>query len=278
MKGKAGKIILVSASLLIAIIIYFLPRTAIQQVSPVRLPPINAPEYFTELENRQQLNLDGWQKQQLMKWKAILNNPDAESLTYYDSIALLWDERKMYSLSAYWYEKKAEQDNSESSFLNAAYRYFDAIRQAVDTNVRSLLIQKAIDAYTRVITLNPQNLNARTDLGILYAENSDNPMKGINLLLEVIKEDPGHEMAQLNLGLLSVKSGQLDKALERFDKVLAINPSRIEVHLYKAHVYMQKNKNRLAAEELKRFIASSTDQSLVAQAMVLMEELQKKDK
>jgi tetratricopeptide (TPR) repeat protein len=277
MKGKAGKLILVGASLLISVIIYLLPRTAIKSVSSEPLPPINAQEYFAELQWRQENNLNEGQKQQLMRWKAHLTEPSPDNLIYYDSIAFLWDQRKMYGLSAYWYEKKAGRDSSESSFLNAAYRYFDAIRQAVDTNVRSLLVQKAIEAYNQVITLNPHNLNARTDLGILYAENSDNPMKGINLLLEVIKEDPQHEMAQLNLGLLSVRSGQLEKALDRFDKVLSINPSRIEVHLYKAHVYMQQNQNRLAADELKRFIASSTDQELIAQARALMEELRAKN-
>ncbi|MBK7682250.1 MAG: tetratricopeptide repeat protein [Bacteroidetes bacterium] len=95
---------------------------------------------------------------------------------------------------------------------------------ANDSMIQSLLVGKAITNYQKVLELNPNNLNAKTDLGACYADGTSEPMKGIMLLRDVVAADPNHEMAQYNLGMLSVKSGQLDKAIERFQKVPEINP------------------------------------------------------
>ena len=73
-------------------------------------------------------------------------------------------------------------------------------------------------SHGKVLAINPDNLDAKTDLGICYAEGTTTPMQGIMLLREVVEKNPGAN-AQFNLGILSVRSGQYDKALERFSKV-----------------------------------------------------------
>lgn len=51
------------------------------------------------------------------------------------------------------------------------------------------------------------------------------PMAGVALLREVIEEDPEHIGALMWLGEFSIMSGQLDKAEERYLKVLSIQPN-----------------------------------------------------
>ena len=96
--------------------------------------------------------------------------------------------------------------------------------------------------------INPKNLDAKTDLGVCYAEGTSDPMKGISLLREVVVANPKHETAQLNLGFLAVKSGQFDKAIARFDTVLIINPKNTDVYSYLGDVYLRK-KNKVKAIE-----------------------------
>jgi cytochrome c-type biogenesis protein CcmH/NrfG len=50
-------------------------------------------------------------------------------------------------------------------------------------------------------------------------------MKGISLLLGVVKEDPKNIKANMNLGMFSMKSGQFQKALDRFKTVISVSPT-----------------------------------------------------
>jgi cytochrome c-type biogenesis protein CcmH/NrfG len=61
--------------------------------------------------------------------------------------------------------------------------------------------------------------------------NSDNPMQGIMMLREVLATDPNNELALFNMGMLSIQSGQNERALERLDKLVKINPAHIQGQL-----------------------------------------------
>ena len=63
-------------------------------------------------------------------------------------------------------------------------------------------------------------------------------MQGIALLREVVAQDPNNINANLNLGLFSMKSGQFDKAVQRFKIIIAHKPD-FESYFYLAETYKQ---------------------------------------
>ncbi len=201
-------------------------------------------------------------------------NSDSSKLSLYDSLGSAWDEAKVPAASAYYFELKAKRIPTEDNYLKAAYRYFDAFKLTDDSLLRNQLAQKAISSYSSVLEINPNNLNAKTDLGVCYAEGTGEPMKGIMLLREVVKENPDHEMAQLNLGFLSVKSGQFDKAIERFKKVMVINPKRTDVYYFLGRTYFEAGKQDSALLWLNKLKEKSEDYQLVQQAQTLINEMQ----
>jgi tetratricopeptide (TPR) repeat protein len=83
------------------------------------------------------------------------------------------------------------------------------------------------------------------------------------LLREVVTKDPQHENAHLNLGFLSMKSGQFEKALERFQKVLQINPARIDMHIYMGEAYVRMGNTDKAIENFEIFKNLSNDQQMI---------------
>ncbi len=191
----------------------------------------------------------------------------------YDSAAALWDKAGIPAIAATVFEKKAAADKTEISYLNAAYRYFDGFKMAEDSLERSYFVDKAIENYNKVLALNSENLNAKTDLGICYAEGTSNPMKGITLLREVVQKDPKHENAQLNLGFLSVKSRQFDKALERFNKVLEINPGRIDTYVFIGQTYLQMGDKEKAIQSFENFKSLSNNDKAIAEIDAYLKEL-----
>ena len=201
-------------------------------------------------------------------------NADSSNLSIYDSLGSAWDEAKIPAASAYYFELKAKRSPTEENYLKAAYRYFDAFKLADDSLLRNQLAQKAISNYSSVLEINPGNLNAKTDLGVCYAEGTGEPMKGIMMLREVVKENPEHEMAQLNLGFLSVKSGQYAKAVERFNTVMKINPKRTDVYYFLGRTYFEAGKQDSALLWLNKLKEKSEDYQLIQQAQVLINQMQ----
>lgn len=204
--------------------------------------------------------------------KKIAARPN--DLALYDSIGIAWDDLHQPGIAAHYFELKAAIDKQERSYIDAAYRYFDAFKSAEDSSVRAEMVNKAIINYEKVIEINPKNLNAKADLGVCYAEGTATPMKGIALLRDVVAENPRHENAQLNLGFLSVKSNQFEKALERFDKVLEINPARAETYFYKAQTYLQMSDSSRAKENLRIYIEAVKDENAKREAQQLLRTLE----
>ncbi|HRH65209.1 MAG TPA: tetratricopeptide repeat protein [Bacteroidia bacterium] len=187
---------------------------------------------------------------------------DTANLVLLDSLGKLWDQAQFPVISSHYFEQIAIRKPDEKNWINAAYRYFDAFKSTGDSTLRTTMVEKAIDSYKKVLELNPGNLDARTDLGVCYAEGTGNPMQGILMLREVIKENPEHENAQFNLGILSVRSGQMDKAAERFEKVLSINPKRVEARFLLAQTYMKLGDNSKALQNLEQLKKENTDPQL----------------
>lgn len=56
--------------------------------------------------------------------------------------------------------------------------------------------------------------------------------KGIEILNNVIKDNPGLEKAYVNLGIAYEKNGELEKAINTFKRVLEINPDNLEARFF----------------------------------------------
>jgi tetratricopeptide (TPR) repeat protein len=198
---------------------------------------------------------------------------EPENTLLLDSLSNLWGKEGQMALAARYCELKAEKNSDEQSWLNAAYRYFDAFKMESDSALRAQWVSKTIACYQKVLSINPQNLNAKTDLGLCYAEGSSEPMKGIMLLREVVKEDSMHENAQYNLGVLSVRSGQYDKAIERFEKVVNINPSRTEMYFLIGRTFMEMGNKESARINFEKFKSASKDEAMINETNNILQQL-----
>ena len=71
----------------------------------------------------------------------------------------------------------------------------------------------------------------------------DAPMQGIVMLKEVLEEDPENVSALMYLGAFSVQTGQYDKAVERLEKAVAIEPSATDAWFYLGVSYRELGQN-----------------------------------
>jgi len=79
-----------------------------------------------------------------------------------------------------------------------------------------------------------------------------NPMQGILMIREVAERDPHNMYAQMMLGIGGVMTGQFDKAIDRFKKVIDHQPGNLEAILNLAEAYEQKGDKGSAIQWYER--------------------------
>jgi tetratricopeptide (TPR) repeat protein len=179
----------------------------------------------------------------------------------FEQLADFWDSKKRPDFASFYVEKQAIRKPSVENYINAGNRYFYSVRFVSDANEVPTLYKSAMRCYQTALDKEPLNAEAKIQLAACYLEEGSSPMQGITLLKEVEKVDSNNVKLQLNFAFFSVKSGQLDKALNRYQKVLAIDPNFIEAYLHLADVYEQLGENAKTIEMLELY-ASKTDDAM----------------
>lgn len=159
---------------------------------------------------------------------------------------------KQFAVAALYYFEQAEKEaNNADMYVKAGDAFRDAYRNGNDTTKTSLLVEKAKLSYQKAIEIAPANLDAKTGMGSCMVDGSENPMQGIQLLREVVQEDPENVNANLNLGMFSMRSGQYDKAINRFETVVKKKPSA-ENYALLAEAFEQSGDNQNAIKALTK--------------------------
>lgn len=235
MKFTWKQLVAIGVTVIFAFGIYLLPLKGPQKEIEMASPSVsdfesNLKAVKSELKEDEKLGLSKIENSEGLK------RGETESLI---NLGKYWDSLGHPQLSAHYFEEIAKKNPGEKTYLDAAYRYFDAYKTSEKPAEKAEMVNRAIETYQKVLSFNAQNLDASCDLGVLYAEGTNEPMKGILLLRDVIAKNPKHENAQMNLGLLSLKSNQLPKAIDRFKKVTEINPGNEKAWLLLANTYLQ---------------------------------------
>lgn len=172
-------------------------------------------------------------------------------------LATKWDDVNEPAPKGFVYEEMAKIDPQFTYWLEAGDAYRAAYTNLQDTVAARALNDYAINAYEQALEINPGDLNAKTGLGSAYVSGTNNPMAGISLLREVVDADPDHVGANKSLGLFSMQSRQFDLAIDRFKKVVSLEPDA-ESYFYLATSYENIGLNReaIAAFEKSRDLAA----------------------
>ena len=113
---------------------------------------------------------------------------------------------------------------------------------------------KAIQAYQKVIELDPTYVEAYNNLGITYQMVGDVD-RASGAYQKATEMNPRYEKGYNNLGILLLLKGRYDEALEAFQKALAINSSNIESHINLGILFKKKGQWEKAIESYQRALA-----------------------
>jgi tetratricopeptide (TPR) repeat protein len=174
----------------------------------------------------------------------------SEKIKLQTELAHEWDNVNQPAPAAFYYMDLAQAKNDFENWFTAGSRFNDAYKFTQDTTMQPTFVSNAILSFKKAAALRPADLESKTGLGVAYVNQTSlgitdpdggSPMQGIMLLREVVGADPDNWNANLNLGQFAMKSGQYQKAVERFKHMIALDNkrSKVEPYFYLAESYKQ---------------------------------------
>lgn len=189
-----------------------------------------------------------------------------------DSIAQVFAAHGQYDSAAWYAESALQKLPTAERTYRAGLFYFNAFNHVHEGNEQKALAAKAQEYLKASLEETPDRLDAKTKLAMTYVA-SETPMQGIMMLREVLENDPKNQEALFNLGILSVQTGQFDKAVGRLEKLVAINPQHMQAQFYLAYSYMQLGKKAKARKHFEQVKALDQDPEVLAAVDTYLEEL-----
>jgi Flp pilus assembly protein TadD len=127
----------------------------------------------------------------------------------------------------------------------------------------------------------PGNIDAQIDQAVNLVEGTGQIMQGVGMLKKVEQVQPDNKRMLLYLGILSMQSGQTDKAVTRFEKLTKLpadgDKSYPYYFRYLGQAYQatgQNDKARTAFMEYKKLITAQGNKALIQEADQLISSVQ----
>ena len=140
-------------------------------------------------------------------------------------LASAWYKYEQPTISGFYAIEIAKLESNENAWSIAGTTFLIGLQNATDQLKRTYCTEQGVKSFENAISINPENINHKLNLALMYVENApkDTPMKGILMLLDLNKKYPDNVPTLLALGRLGLKTNQLEKAIARLEKVMALD-------------------------------------------------------
>lgn len=266
---KTSRIILLIVAVGMIAILYFLPKgvvendSQLQSTTPDSTGSASSPHAPTPRVIRNNINR--------LRARYLTGGSEEKNAIFADSLVGLYKQAGLYD-SAAWYADKANSFfKTKESLLKAANTSYEAYTFAVDPGRQKSQAEKTRALFAQVLEADPSNLEAKTKTAMTYL--SEAPMKGVQMLREVIDQDPSNELALFNMGMLSVQSGQYGRAVDWFEKLLAVNADHLQGNLLLGVAYMNQGEKEKARKQFEKVKKLDSDPAVHATVDSYLQEL-----
>ncbi|MBP6686714.1 MAG: tetratricopeptide repeat protein [Lacibacter sp.] len=204
--------------------------------------------------------LNAGQLQKVTEWENSVVRGDVKNqqIQVYRKLSAFWmDTIGAFVPYAKYIAEAAKLENSEKNLTFAAHLFLGELQTVTEQPLQVWMAIEAKELFEKALALNPANDSTKVGLGSTYffgGAGNEAPMRGIALIREVVEKNPENAFAQYMMGVGSTISGQWPKAIERFEKVLALEPQNLEVILRLADAYKSSNDNANAKKAYGLFL------------------------
>lgn len=157
------------------------------------------------------------------------NATDSTKVENLINLSSKWYEFGNAALSGYYAQQVAEINNDEISWSVSGTTYTLCVKTTEDQNVRDFCSGRALKSFENALSLNPDNVETKINMALVNVENPPNgqPMTGILQLRDLVAKYPENTSVLNQLAKLAIRTNQIDKALERLNTSIGLDPDKI---------------------------------------------------
>jgi tetratricopeptide (TPR) repeat protein len=183
--------------------------------------------------------------------KAYQSEDTSQKTKFLADLVLFWFHHNQKHIAAYKIYQHAQSVKSPDAYTDAGDAFTDAFKCNTDSTISNKIITFALQSYEKVLELVPGDVNTRIKMAEIYVQGTGEPMKGIGILKSIVDSLPDNVPALIALGRLSMQSGQYDKAKERLEKVLKLEPQNTEAMYFLAIAEAESGNSEKAIQLLE---------------------------
>ena len=216
-----AQIALIIGAVVLTILLYQLPHVVVENDTLVS--PEEANHTFTmpeEVMHRVGQLRSSWQSEENIEKK----------LNFADSLATMYLDYQVLD-SGVWFVDYIKSTNSVGREQRIADLFYQAFQRTSDQEEARELGERAGSEIRSLLAKDPENSSLRNKLAMTLVV-TETPMQGIQMLRELLEENPSDQETIRNLGILSIQSGQFAKAEDRFKQLLELDSSNLETLFY----------------------------------------------
>ncbi|HEV3332998.1 MAG TPA: tetratricopeptide repeat protein [Bryobacteraceae bacterium] len=126
-------------------------------------------------------------------------------------------------------------------------------QRGLDLEESGAPIDEVIEAYKKVVELNPHAAGALVNLGTIFYRDR-HFAEAEKYYKDAVAADPTYPLAEFNLGNLYDEQGRLDEAFDHYRRALALNPQYADAHFNLALLCERTGDALKAVHHWKRYL------------------------
>lgn len=262
------RIILVISVATAVWLIFQLPKSVVENEAELKQPEPNSEA--NPVHNK----IDEQLQTQINSLRVRLSGgvDNRNSAIFADSLARLYQKATRYDSGAWYMEQANAFIETAESNLKTGEAYFQAFSFALDNVKRNELAAKTRTYFQKILDDNPHNLDVKTKMALTFIGTAT-PMQGIAMLREVLAENPRFQPALFNMGMLSVQSGQYQRAIDWLTQLLEVDAEDIQGILLLGVAYAGNGEMEKAREQFERVKKLDSDPAVQQQADAYLKDL-----
>ena len=265
------RILLVIGSAIVIWLIFLLPKVVVDNESKLNQNSSDSSAINEAEEMHKEVSPETLEAIRRLRPLVAGSLTNEKNAIFADSLAKLYANAGKFDSAAWFAGEASKFFNTTDSWIKAGEQYYQAYTFAVDPTKQEQLAEKARAFFQKVLDSNPSNLEVKTKMAMTYLSSS--PMQGVTMLREVLAADPKNELALLNMGMLSIQSGQHERAVERLEELVKINPNHAQGHLLLGIALMNTGDKVRAKQQFEKIKKMDSDPAVQATADSYLEDL-----
>ena len=267
---KKHRIILVLLSLVLVVVLYFLPRVVVDNEQDQSIGNSSSDQEGNEagradgeILDLHSVEITDEDNSKIDRFKTEMDAEESDRLALADSLSRIYSAYNQFDSAARYYEIIAEIKPEPAEFEKAGNAYYDALGFTMEKETANTYSEKARYYFEILLKDDPSRLDLKNKLAMTYIS-SANPMQGITLLREILEADPENENGLFNMGILAIQSGQYERASERFKNLVSLYPQNLQGQFYLGLCYFELGEKDNARRQFELAKSMESDPAVLA--------------